>query len=321
MKETLKNANFPQDAEGRVYHINVKYGQVANRILTVGDHLRAKAIAKSLDSEEVAGHPTFVHTSQRGFLTITGRYKGVPITILAIGMGNCMMDFFVRETRAVVAGTMAIIRFGSCGSLTEQAPPGSIVVPRGGYCIRRNLDYFSEYPVNEDIKHIPYLISGTFEADPEMTAQLASTLEANLEPLIAAGEPVGPVLTGGLNADGCSFYSSQGRQDPTFWDDNSQLIKQAIATHPSTQSLEMETSMLFHLARCSRNDPTKRIRAAGCMQVFADRVGNGFIRPEVVALLEPVAGKAVLDALIATEIEDEMDEVGTVWERVALPPN
>ena len=84
MKETLKNANFPQDAEGRVYHINVKYGEVANRILTVGDHVRARAISKWLDSEEEAGHPLFIHTSQRGFLTITGRYKGVPVTILAM---------------------------------------------------------------------------------------------------------------------------------------------------------------------------------------------------------------------------------------------
>lgn len=84
MKETLTNANFPRDPEGRVYHINVKHGQVANRILTVGDHVRAKAIAKWLDSEAEAGHPTFVHISQRGFLTITGRYKGVPVSIMAM---------------------------------------------------------------------------------------------------------------------------------------------------------------------------------------------------------------------------------------------
>ncbi|KAI8143175.1 nucleoside phosphorylase domain-containing protein [Fennellomyces sp. T-0311] len=314
MKETLKNANFPQDAEGRVYHLNVKYGQVANRILTVGDYVRARAIAKWLDPEEQAGHPTFIHTSQRGFLTITGRYKGVPVTIMAIGMGNPMMDFFVRETRAVVSGTMAIIRFGSCGSLTGRAPPGAVVVPRGGYCIRRNIDYFSDSPINKDLAKTPYLISGEFAADAEMTGQLAKNMNATLSTLAEETDgAVGPVVTGGLNADGCSFYSSQGRQDPSFWDDNTQLIKQALATHPDTDSLEMETSMLFHLAKCST---LQKIRAAGCMQVFADRVGNDFIRPEVVALLEPAAGKAVLDTLVATEIDDEMDPIGTVWERV-----
>lgn len=84
MKETIVGANFPRDAEGRVYHIGVKQGDVANRILTVGDHVRAKRIAQLLDSEEEAGHPVFEKLSQRGFLTITGRYKGVPVSIIAM---------------------------------------------------------------------------------------------------------------------------------------------------------------------------------------------------------------------------------------------
>jgi uridine phosphorylase len=84
MKDTISNANFPKDADDRVYHISVKLGDVANRILTVGDHVRARKIAKHLDSEEECGHPIFEKTSQRGFLTITGRYKGVPISIMAM---------------------------------------------------------------------------------------------------------------------------------------------------------------------------------------------------------------------------------------------
>jgi uridine phosphorylase len=84
MKEVIVGANFPRDAEGRVYHIGVKQGDVANRILTVGDHVRAKRIAQLLDSEEEAGHPVFEKLSQRGFLTITGRYKGVPVSIIAM---------------------------------------------------------------------------------------------------------------------------------------------------------------------------------------------------------------------------------------------
>lgn len=230
--------------------------------------------------------------------------------IMNSGMGNPMMDFFVRETRAVVTGTVAIIRFGSCGSLTERAPPGSVIVPHGGYCIRRNIDYFSDHPINQDLKKSPYIISGTFAADADMTHRLADAVETALMPLVESGEPVGPVITSGLNADGCSFYSSQGRQDPAFWDDNQQLIKQAMATHPDTVCLEMETSMLFHLAKCATG-----VKAAGCHQVFADRVGNGFIRPEVVKVLEPAVGKAVLEALIATNVEDQMEEIGTVWER------
>lgn len=231
-------------------------------------------------------------------------------------MGNCMMDFFVRETRASVDGTLAIIRFGSCGSLTTSAPAGSVVVPRGGYCIRRNIDHFAEEPIYPELKDKAYLFSGSFKADESMTQILAQTVEEALAPAIEKGEPVGPVLTGGLNADGCSFYSSQGRQDPVFWDKNEELVQEITAKFPDTHSIEMETSMLFHLALCAR-DPTKLIKAAGCMQVFADRVGNSFIRPEQVDILEPLVGKACLDALVKVEIENEMDVAGTVWEPVS----
>ncbi|CAO3600549.1 unnamed protein product [Absidia cylindrospora] len=306
MKETVTNANFPQDAEGHVYHISVKRGQVANCILTVGDHHRARAIAKLLDRID------FERSSQRGFLTITGRYKGVPVSIMAIGMGNCMMDFFVRESRAVVDGDIAIIRFGSCGSLTERAPPGSVIVPKAGYCIRRNIDYFCDTPLMPAIQDIPYLVSGNFAADEGMTDILEKTMEQALavaQPQLEAGVTIGPVVTGGLNADGCSFYSAQGRMDPQFWDDNKDVIQTALTAHPTTDALEMETSMLFHLAQCSKGT----VRAAGCMQVFADRVNNGFIRPEVVAILEPIVGKAVLDALVQVDLE-AMEEAGTVWE-------
>ncbi|ORX44268.1 purine and uridine phosphorylase [Hesseltinella vesiculosa] len=298
MKETIQNANFPRDAEGHVYHLHVKTGQVANRILTVGDHVRARAIAQHLDQVY------FEHSSQRGFLTITGSYQGTPVSIMAIGMGNPMMDFFVRETRAVVEGDIAIIRFGSCGSLTQKAGPGAVIVPQGGYCIRRNIDYFCDEPMQKNIEQQAYLISGNFAADKVMTEQLATSVSKVLAP-----HQLGPVLTGGLNADGCSFYSSQGRLDPQFWDDNEQVITEALALHPDTQSLEMETSMLFHLAHCSKGT----IRAAGCMQVFADRVNNGFISPEMVAKLEPLVGQAVLDTLVQVKLENEMQGPNTVW--------
>ncbi|CAO3631083.1 unnamed protein product [Cunninghamella echinulata] len=311
MKETINNANFPRDSEGHVYHIHVKRGQVANCILTVGDHVRARAIAALLDKID------FEHSSQRGFLTITGRYKGIPVSIMAIGMGNCMMDFFVRETRAVVEGDIAIIRFGSCGTLVDKAPVGSVIIPKGGYCIRRNLDYFSAQPLYPELAKTPYMISGVFPADEPMTQLLETTLKQAFKTYqeennqVEEDMKIGPVITGGLNADGCSFYSSQGRLDSQFWDDNEHVLEQALQQHPTTHSLEMETSMLFHLGNCSKGGS---VRTAGCMQVFADRVHNGFIRPELVAILEPLVGKGVLDALVQVELVNEMKDTETVWE-------
>jgi uridine phosphorylase len=73
----------------------------------VGSPSRANGIAALLDKEP----KPFALSSERGFQTITGRFRGVPISIISIGMGSPNMDFFVREVRECVSGDMAIIRF------------------------------------------------------------------------------------------------------------------------------------------------------------------------------------------------------------------
>lgn len=103
----LSDANFPKDAEGRVYHLGVKRGEVANRILSVGDPRRAQLIANMLDHPE----KNFVRRSNRGFQIFTGTKNGVPVSVIATGMGLAMMDFVVRESRAIVDGPMLMIRY------------------------------------------------------------------------------------------------------------------------------------------------------------------------------------------------------------------
>ncbi len=57
----------------------------ANRVITVGALSRAQVVARHLDG----GTGTFSHGSSRGFHTITGTYKGVPVSIVSIGMVRC----------------------------------------------------------------------------------------------------------------------------------------------------------------------------------------------------------------------------------------
>lgn len=43
-------------------------------------------------------------------MTITGRFKGVPLSILSVGMGSPNVDFFIREVRECLSGDMIVIR-------------------------------------------------------------------------------------------------------------------------------------------------------------------------------------------------------------------
>lgn len=77
----------------------------------MGSPSRARGIAAVLD----ASPQLFTLSSERGFTTITGRYKGVPVSIVSIGMGYPNADFFMREVRECLAGDMVVIRFVSRG--------------------------------------------------------------------------------------------------------------------------------------------------------------------------------------------------------------
>ncbi|GAA5897228.1 nucleoside phosphorylase [Sporobolomyces salmoneus] len=308
MLEKISNANFPLDSEGRTYHVSTGPGQTANRILTVGDPARLHRISKHLDEWP----EPFERVSQRGYTTITGRYKGVPISLIAIGMGVAMTDFFVREVRAVVQGDLAIVRFGSCGSLDPSLKVGSLGVPEQSLMISTNYNYFHPQETEDGGKEEPYLVSNPIKADAKLQRHLFETLETE------AKDEETEVRSLKLHASADCFYSSQGRIDANFQDDNKELISTLLERNPDCASLEMETAHLLHLASIA--SPSLPIAAAAVHMVFAGRAKEGgqgdFIDPKRVASLEPRVGKACLDALVAWDIPEEKlhPEVGSVWE-------
>lgn len=238
---------------------------------------------------------------------------------IQLGMGVSMMDFFVRECRAVVDGPVIMIRLGSCGSLSD-AKVGDICVPSSSYIVQRNYDYFADD--NSSSSHAsPYIMSKKFDADPEVTATLVKNMSAQL------GDNH---VWKGVNATADSFYSSQGRQDENFVDDNQELFTELVKYEPDTLTLEMETFLLYHLARTSTIAPLKEetrvkvaatsnkhsIRAGACMMVFAQRKSNDFITKEDIARVEPIAGKAVFDSLVEVSLGEESElhaTEGSVW--------
>ncbi|KAJ3092951.1 hypothetical protein HK102_000045 [Quaeritorhiza haematococci] len=287
-KPKFENANsLPIDAEGRTYHVGTKKGEVAPRIVTVGDPIRAHRLATHL---EVDGRQVTV--SKRGFTTITGKFRGVPVSIVAIGMGISMMDFFLRETRAVVDGPMVVVRFGSCGSLGKATIGQIVVASEGAFLISRNYDYFIDDETAEDdhSKGEPYNLSKLSLPDPDLSALLVKKVQHQI------GND--NVVTG-IDATADSFYASQGRYDPNFEDGNSELLTAIKAKYPEVQTLEMETFTLFHLANCSEKKTGHKIHVAGCHMVFAERNTNKFISAAVIDDLEEKGGLAVLETLIS----------------------
>ncbi|KAG8830665.1 hypothetical protein FRC17_004499 [Serendipita sp. 399] len=253
--ETVSSSSwidFPKSFEGRVYHLGIRAGELASRIITVGDPARARTIARYLDpapasvngahERQEGDHDRAQSTrpllfelySERGFLTLTGKYKGVPVSIVSIGMGAPNMDFFVREAREVL----------------DEAGEDDMLA---SIAVTRNYDYefLAEERTGEEFRGA-YHLSRPVGVDEELHSLLLDTLRENLPSSV-------PVIDEYINASADSFYSSQGRIT-SFPDHNEGLIDHLVAQNIG--SLEkMETFHLLHLAanwprpgRASRSD-------------------------------------------------------------------
>lgn len=262
---------------------------VAPRVLTVGDPNRARVVAQLLDGATIdplnpmsLGPSVFMHESNRGFTTYTGTFEGVPVSIVAIGMGYPMMDFFVREGRTIVSGPMAIIRFGSCGSLDPEEEIGSFCVVDTSILVRRNVDAMLEEKSDQPY----YLISKPCEASKDLTDVLKRSME-----------DAGVVVNSGINATADSFYCSQGRLEDAFVDHNDGLLAN-LRTNYNIRTLDMETFHLFHLAKCATKVADQSIKSAAVKIIFANRVKDLFIVcDETKKELEKTGGLFCLRAL------------------------
>jgi len=224
--------------------------------------------------------------SPRGFTCYTGAYKGVRVSVMATGMGGPMMDFAVRESRAIVEGPMVMIRLGSCGGVAAAATPGVVVANTpGSVRCSRNVDCEDFSAPSDDC----YLITKN-PATPD--EGLASALAASLRKELGNANVVE-----GLNCSADSFYDAQWRKDPNFKDANTDVLARLQAMHGAVASVEMESFYLLHLAKHA-----KRMKAASCAVVAANRISGAVVDRDAFKAAERAAGVAVLSAVAAAEL-------------------
>lgn len=87
-----------------------------------------------------------------------------------VSQGTPNMDFVVRETRAIVKGPMAIVRFGTCGGLRPDVVPGSVVVSgKGSVSIVRDPDAFFD---DADVDAECYRVSRVMPASASLSQEV-----------------------------------------------------------------------------------------------------------------------------------------------------
>lgn len=231
------SAEEVRDEEGRQYHIGLAPGEVSRRVLLVGDPARARRVATLFD--DVKGE-----WSNREYVTITGTWKGLELSVMATGMGCDNMEIAVVELSQLVDNPI-FIRAGSCGGLQKDMELGDLVISTGA----ARLENISTFFVHEGFPAVAH--------HEVIMALLLSVRE------------LGHKYHVGITATGSGFYGAQGRTAAGFVPRQPDLPDQ-LATM-GVKNFEMESSTLFTLGAM------KGYRVGTVCAVYANRPQNVFI--------------------------------------------
>lgn len=186
-------ANYPTP------HINARPEDFAPAVLMPGDPLRAKFIAENFLTDSV------LVNNVRGIQGYTGKWNGVPVSVMASGMGMPSIGIYSWELYNIF-GVEAIFRVGSAGSLQTNVKVRDIVL---GQSASTNSNYASQFR-----------LGGTFAP----TADFDLLCKANEEGIkLGANIHVGNVLSSD------TFYSDDPDLSSRFADMNCLCVEMECA--------------------------------------------------------------------------------------------
>ena len=116
-------------------HNSAKPGQFAKTVLMPGDPLRSKYIAETFLTD-----PVLVN-NVRGVQGYTGKWKDIPVSVMASGMGMPAIGIYSWELFSTY-GVENIIRVGSAGAVQDNINVMDIVIAQGA-CTNSN--YFAQF--------------------------------------------------------------------------------------------------------------------------------------------------------------------------------
>ena len=250
----------------RLYHLGVKKGDLAENVFIVGDPARAKRVSEYFDTIEK-------EISNREYLTFTGNYKGLRVSVIGTGIGTDNVEIalveayiahefnFKTKTRNSGCSPMTFIRLGTSGGVHQDVMPGSQAISSYALGLDNTGIYYDQGPEDSVINKIEVaaeilltnnalkdsrfkgkLIPYASKASPEVTRALknqATIYDVDFDVGITASSP--------------GFYGPSSRYidglKNTFPDIKGSLSKLNI-NGLKVLNMEMESSLFFHL--CSQ---------------------------------------------------------------------
>lgn len=293
MSNPVKDSEFVVDSKVsalyRVYHLALAPEQLARNVMLVGNPKRALKVARSFDLES---EPDVI--KNREFISVTGKYKGMPITVIGTGIGTDNVEIALVEcfglaafnlrtrTRRLQAKTLTIVRVGTSGGPQKDIKPGTLAISDFALGLDNTGLFYEVEAPNDTARRIeveaynlitnatpdrnrfkgwikPYVS----QASPELKDALIKVASQRNYPHCC-----------GITASASGFFGPQGREVPglsiTVPMLQEHLAKLDVDGH-KVVNFEMESSLLFHLAS------SLHYRAATICPIVANRPAGTFL--------------------------------------------
>lgn len=245
----IKDSELILNADGSVYHLNLKPENLANTIITVGDPDRVDSITKHFDNVEFK-------TRKREFHTQTGTYKGKRLSVISTGIGTDNIDIVLNELDALVnidlktreiktqLTTLNIIRVGTSGSIKADIPVDSILISKYAVGFDSLLHFYDSEHV-QDFEITEALKSQTNWVEKKSDPYVVSCDNSLLDHFKSDQTAVG------FTATNVGFYGPQGRVLRLGIQDKDLNAKLAAFDYKgkSISNLEMETAGIYGLSK------------------------------------------------------------------------
>ncbi|MBE7685965.1 phosphorylase [Tenacibaculum piscium] len=261
----IQNSELILNADGSIYHLNLKPTHIATDIIFVGDQNRVDKVTQHFDTIDFT-------TQKREFKTTTGTYKGKRLTVISTGIGPDNIDIVLNELDALVNidlktrhvkkthTQLNITRIGTSGSLQADIPVNSFLLSTHALDLNGMLHSYQitaiSHPEIENafVKHTnwntekasPIIIANSTFLEDKLSSKITSEINSGITSNIHSTR-----VYKGITATAGGFYGPQGRvlrlplQDATL---NNKIDSFEYQNNRIT-NLEMETSAIYGLSK------------------------------------------------------------------------
>ncbi|HIH42997.1 TPA: nucleoside phosphorylase [Candidatus Woesearchaeota archaeon] len=280
---------------GRVYHIGTKADELASQIFVTGDPGRVDAVANHFDNIRSK-------VSNREYITVTGTFRGMPVSVMSTGIGTDNNDIAVVEAHACNAidldtriekdptnvTPLTVIRLGTSGGPQPDITIGTLAISSYALGLDNTGIAYNFPPADQvckDLNRIAYEMITAATPDGNYYRGWLRPYSSKATPEVVEALARQAQLKGfphavGITASTSSFYGGQGRQIPGFpltVNDLPDVLERLRVGDLRVVNIEMESSLLFQLLtgvgyRCGTICP-----------VIAGRAEGTFIEPDVKA--------------------------------------